>query len=220
MRNLKLGLSVCAMALVAGSGVWISGASPLSAADHFDPPQRSDPAANAAADIATDLADVYLYHTPTSVIVSIDFAGPRPPTEAARYDRNALYTILLSNAGTKIDAEFTFDIRFGQDPTNPAASGIRVAGLPGVAAPLIGPVESTLTTANGIKVFAGLIDDPFNFDAVGLRMTRESGNLMFSNQRNRFAQQNTTAVIIEIPIALIQNGNNRITAWATSARTF
>jgi Domain of unknown function (DUF4331) len=218
VRKLSKFMLTGAVALATGATAWMSGMVPLKAADHFDPPTRTDQSVNANADVNADIADVYMYHTATSLIVSIDFAGPRPPNEPARYDRDVLYTIFLSNAGSKIDPEITIDFRFGQDAANPAASGIRVAGLPGVATPLVGPVESTLTTANGIRVFSGLIDDPFNFDAVGLRLTRESGNLMFSNTRNRFAQMNSTAVVIEIPLALIRNGDNRITAWSTAAR--
>lgn len=218
MRSLSLFAAAGGMVL-AGAAILVStDAGPVTAADHFDPPTRTDQSVNTNADVPADIADLYLYHTPTSVIVSIDFGGPRPTSEAAKYDRDVLYNIFLSNAGSKLDSEFNIEIRFGQDRTNPAASGIRVAGLPGVATPLVGPVETTLTTANGIRVFAGLIDDPFNFDAAGLRMTRESGTLMFSNTRNRFAQMNSTAVIIEIPIALLRNGDNRITSWATAAR--
>lgn len=218
MRSFLTLVGAGTVALITGAALWTSGMSPSTAADHFDPPQRTDQSVNANADVNSDIADVYLYHTATSLILSVDFAGPRPPAEAGRYDRDVLYTIFVSNAGSKLDPEFTIDFRFGQDAANPAASGIRIAGLPGTTAPLIGPVESTLTTPNGIRVFAGLIDDPFNFDAVGLRLTRESGNLMFRNDRNRFAQMNTTAVIIEIPLSLIRNGDNRITTWSTAAR--
>jgi hypothetical protein len=218
MRRLNRILSGSAIAAIGAGGLWFSGVAPISAADHFDPPTRTDQSVNPNADLPADLADLYLYHTATSVIVSIDFAGPRPPNEPARYDRDVLYNIMLSNAGSKVDPEFTLDIRFGQDATNPAASGFRIAGLPGLSAPVVGPVESIVTTSNGIRIFAGLIDDPFNFDPVGLRLTRESGTLMFNNQRNRFAQMNSTAVIIEIPLALIRNGDNRITSWATAAR--
>jgi hypothetical protein len=218
MRLVKSVMLTSALAVCAGGALWMSGLAPTIAADHFDPPTRTDQSVNANADVPADIADLYMYHTPTSVIVSLDFGGPRPTSEAAKYDRDVLYNILLSNAGSKLDPEFNIQFRFGQDPANPAASGVQVTGLPGVSAPLVGPVESTLTTANGIKVFAGLIDDPFNFDAAGLRMTRESGTLMFSNTRNRFGNMNTTAVMIEIPIALLRNGDNRITAWATSGR--
>ena len=218
MRSLRTLFSAGAGIVSAGALLLTSGATPLGAADHFDPPQRTDQAVNPNADVPADIADLYLYHTADSVIVSVDFGGPRPTAEAAKYDRDVLYNIFLSNAGSKIDPEFNIEFRFGQDAANPAASGIRITGLPGVTTPLVGPVETTITTANGIKIFAGLIDDPFNFDAMGLNMTRQSGTLMFSNTRNRFAQQNTTAVIIEIPRALIENGSNRITAWSTAGR--
>lgn len=214
--------ALCGSLVILGLGsAWMTGLTPLAAADHFDPPARVDPAATgagAAADIAADLADNYLFTDANFVYVSVDFGGPSATTLPAFYDRDVLYTINLSNAGSKTDAEFAIDVRFGQDTTKPNAWGVRLSGVPGTTAPIVGPVESTLTDPSGVKVFTGLIDDPFNFDAVGLRDTRNSGTLMFMNTRNRFTGLNTTTVIIAIPKALIQNGTNPITMWTTSAR--
>ena len=212
----------CGALVATGLGsAWFAGLTPLNAADHFDPPARVDPAATgagAAADIAADLADNYLFADANFVYTSVDFGGPSATTLPAFYDRDVLYTISLSNAGSRTDAEFNIEIRFGQDTTKPNAYGVRISGIPGTTAPIMGPVESILTDPSGVRVFAGLIDDPFNFDAVGLRDTRNSGTLMFMNTRNRFAGLNTTTVIIAIPKALIQNGTNPITSWTTSAR--
>jgi hypothetical protein len=215
--NYRKLLAIPALAVAGGALAFLSGPTALTAADHFDPPARVDPAANPQADIAADMADVYLYHTATSLIVSLDFAGPRPANESAFYDRDVDYNILLSNAGSTTDSEFTINFRFGQDPAVPNSNGIRITGIPGTTGAIVGSAE-TIISQQGVRVFAGLIDDPFNFDAVGLRLTRESGTLMFNNQRNRFAQMNTTAVIIEIPLASIRNGTNPISAWATTAR--
>ncbi len=212
----KLFLS-SAIVAAGGSLAWLAGLAPVTAADHFDPPQRVDPTATSTPDLAADIGDLYTYHTATSMIVAFPIAGPRPSGESARYDRDVDYNVFISNAGATTDPEYTINVRFGQDRTNPAASGIRVSGIPGTTAPVIGAVESTLTSGN-VKVFAGLRDDPFNFDVVGFMMTRQTGTLSFDNTRNRFAGMNSTFIVIEFPLSAVQNGTNRITTWATSAR--
>ncbi len=187
------------------------------AADHFDPPTRVDPAVATPPDFAADLADLYVFQTATTLVIAMDFAGPQAANNPAVYDRNILYRIMVSNAGAKTDAEFTIEFQFGQDPTNPNASGIRITGIPGQTAPIIGPAETLLTQGN-IKVMAGLFDDPFNFDVVGFNQTRNTGVLSIRNDRNRFFGLNSTGVVIEIPLTSIQNGSNPIAAWGTTAR--
>ncbi len=204
--------------MAGAGGAWMSGTSQLFAADHFDPPARVDPTVNLTRpDTAADIADLYLFHDAANVYVSVDFGGPSATSLAAFYDRDVVYTVSLSNAGSTTDAEFNIDIRFGRDTTKPNAFGVRIAGVPGTTAPIMGPVE-TILTSGGVRAFAGLIDDPFNFDAVGLRDSRNTGVLSFMNTRNRFAGLNTTTVIIAIPRSAIENGTNRITAWSTAAR--
>jgi hypothetical protein len=207
----------CALALAGGGIAWLSGSAPLAAADHFDPPSRTDATATATPDIGADIADIYLYHTATSLIVSIGFAGPQNANNPAVYDRDVDFNIFLSNAGSTADAEYTINLRFGQDPAVPNSNGIRITGIPGTTGPIVAPVE-TIVSTQGVRVFAGLIDDPFNFDATGFRLTRETGTLMIDKNRNRFFGLNTTAVVIEIPLTSIRNGNNPISAWCTSAR--
>lgn len=214
--TLKLG-ALSALALAGGSLAWLSGATPLAAADHFDPPTRVDATVTATPDIGADIADVYLYHTATSLIVSMGFAGPQNANNPAVYDRDVDFNIMLSNAGSTADPEYTINFRFGQDPAVPNSNGIRITGIPGTTGPIVAPVE-TIVSTQGVKVFAGLIDDPFNFDATGFRLTRETGTLMIDRNRNRFFGLNTTALVIEIPLASIRNGNNPISAWGTSAR--
>lgn len=186
------------------------------AADHLDPPSRTDPAVDPTADRNADIADVYAWHTADSVVIAVTFSGPQPTTLAANYDRNVLYTVNISNAGARTDAEIPIQIRFG-----PGAGanefGVQVTGLPGVTGALVGPVESNLTS-NGVTFRAGLFDDPFFFDLVGFRQTVSTGTLAFNNQRDFFAGQNLTAVVMEIPRNRIENGTTPIDIWATTAR--
>jgi hypothetical protein len=78
-------------------------------------------------------------------------------------------------------------------------------------------VEQTLTR-NGILARAGLYDDPFFFDLQGFRETRSTGTLSFVNTRSFFTGQNDTAMVLQIPRRLVENGSNQINIWVTSAR--
>ena len=71
---------------------------------------------------------------------------------------------------------------------------------------------------DGVRVRAGLFDDPFFFDSAGLRMSRSSGSLMFDRNRNFFGGQNLTAVVMEIPRDRISSGTNPVGVWSTAAR--
>lgn len=184
------------------------------AADHFDPPLRvGTDTSTAGLDIAADIADLYAFHDAANVYLAVGFGGPSATTLPAFYDPDVLYTINVSNAGSRTDTEFPIEIRFGRDGANP---GVEVRNLPGNVI-VQGAVERNLTTANGIVVRAGLFDDPFFFDPQGLRETRATGNLAFNNRRNRFAGLNSTFVVISIPRGLIDRGQP-LDIWTTSAR--
>jgi len=83
-----------------------------------------------------------------------------------------------------------------------------------------GPGEQT-PSKDGVRVYAGLRDDPFFFDSAGLRMSRTTGNLQVSNNINThfFAQKNITTVALEIPRSRFgNNGNAALDIQAVSAR--
>lgn len=187
----------------------------LTGADHLDPPARTNPAVATNADIAADIADVFAWHTDTSVVLALTFAGPQAATMPAVYDRDVLYTINLSNAAPRTTPDLPIEIRFGTG-AGPMDFGVKVSGLPG-GTEISGPVEQDLA-ADGIKVRAGLFDDPFFFDLQGFQETLNTGTLSFDSTRDFFAGQNLTAVVIEIPRNRIANGANPIDVWATTAR--
>ncbi len=200
-----------AIALLALSSV---GYRAIVAADHNDPPARTDASIDPTPDRAADLADVYAFHDATNLVLIVTFAGPHATTLPAAYDPNVLYTIHVSTDGDPRTTEFPIDVRFGFDGSNP---GVQVSGVPGIPGALVGPVETDLQR-NGILVRAGLFDDPFFFDLQGLRETRQTGTLAFNNTRDFFARQNVTAVVIQMPKAELQRGNNNIDVWASTGR--
>ena len=203
-----LTMAVGAAALVPGIG--------LPAADHLDPPTRTDPSQDTTPDRAADIADVYAWHTDDMVNLVMTFAGPQSPSMPATYDPDVLYTINLSNAGDRTDAEIPIRIRFGTRPDS-NQFGVQVRGIPGSGGPIAGPVETNLAK-NGIMIRAGLFDDPFFFDLQGFRDTAATGTLSFDSTRDFFAGQNLTAVVISIPRDRIENGANPVDVWGTTAR--
>jgi len=211
MRKMVYG---CAALLVAATASFIAVDRGVFAADHLDPPARTDPDVDLTPDKAADIADIYTWYTADNLIIAMTFAGPQATTLPATYDRDVLYTLNISNDDNPFTTEFPIDIRFGQDG---AATGVRFAGVPGTTGPIIGPVETDLRQGNVI-VRAELFDDPFFFDLQGFRATRSTGNLSFVNTRNFFAGQNLTAVVLQIPRSAIQNGTNKIRIWGTTAR--
>jgi len=202
------GLALAAAAALFAPGVGII------AADHLDPPSRTDPAVDSTPDRAADIADLYAWHTDNSVIFVLTFSGPQATSQPASYDPNVLYTINVSNTAPRTATDIPIRFRFGTGAMN--QFGIQVAGLPGVTGAIEGPVETTLEK-DGVKVRAGLFDDPFFFDLQGFRETVSTGTLSFRSDRDFFAGQNLTAVVIEIPRDRIDTGA-LVDVWGSTAR--
>lgn len=188
------------------------------AADHLDPPSRTDAAVDTTPDKAADIADVYTWYTSTSLVVAVTFAGPQSKTLPATYDRDVLYTVNISTSQPRSTPEIVINARFGSDPSAPNSKfGVQFSGLPGVTGGTIeGPVETNLTK-DGVTVRAGLVDDPFFFDLQGFRTTQSTGNLAILNTRDFFAGQNDSAIIIEIPRDRL-GGTSAVDIWSTTSR--
>lgn len=195
---------------------------PTIAADHLDPPSRTDIRFDPTIDLPADIADIYTWTTPTHLNMVFTFAGPVPGARGAFYDPNVRYFFHVSNAGRTDDDEFTIMAQFGNGQ---GGSGVKFDGLPGVSGSLITPVERIATAPNGVRVFAGLRSDPFFFDVLGFRATNSSGTLSILNTRDFFRNQNDTTLAIQIPIAIVgrdANGDgrvdNRMDIWVQSFR--
>lgn len=217
-RKTMLALAAVTTAGALGALVLVPGQLALSA-DHVDPPMRTDPTVDSTPDIPADIADIYVFHDATNVYFVYTVGGPAAPTLPAFYDRDVLYQINVSNAAPASSPEFTINFRFGRG-SNPNEWGISVEGVPGVTGNIVGPVEQILSK-DGVRVYAGLRDDPFFFDSVGLRTSRTTGVLQFSNNINThfFAGKNITTVALEIPRSRFGNsGNSALDVWAVSSR--
>jgi hypothetical protein len=189
---------------------------PNRAADHLDPPTRTDPVLDPIPDIPADIADIFAWHSGDTVNVIVTFGGPSNLTEPASYDRDVLYRILISTTAPTETPEVVISVRFGPGK-NPGEWGVRMEGIPGVAGAIEGPVETNLVR-DGVTARAGLFDEPFFFDLQGFRETRSMGRIRFDNKRNFFAERNDTAIVLEIPKDRFAGATTPLGFWTTTAR--
>lgn len=216
MRRVAWYASLAGVALVAGgAGLLIPGAANR-AADHFDPPGRTDPLVDTSPDLPADIADVYVWHANDRINLAVTFAGPVLNTSPAFYDRNVLYRLNISTAAPDDTPEVTIRVRFAPG-TRPNEFGVRFEGVPGVTGMIDGPVETTLTK-DGVQARAGLFDDPFTFDLQGFREIRPTGQVRFNNTRDFFHTQNDTAFVLSLPKSRIAGGTGAIRVWANTGR--
>lgn len=201
---------------IAGSGALMIAGAPNQAADHFDPPGRTDPLVDSTPDLPADIADVYAWHSGDMMNIAVTFAGPNVNTTPAFYDRNVLYRVNISTAAPDDTAEVTIRVRFAPG-TRPNEFGVRFEGVPGVDGTIDGAVETTLVK-DGVQARAGLFDDPFTFDLQGFREIRPSGQIRFNNTRDFFHTQNDTAFVLSIPKNRFGTGTGVIRVWANSGR--
>lgn len=213
--------------LAGTAGLAITSGTYVEAADHLDPPLRTNPGGTPpGTERNADIADIFAWHTGSgttgTVTTVLSFSGPNPAsaTQALACDPGVVYFIHLSN-DADMDDEFTIEGRFGLDDLGNCF--VRITGAPGMAAgdELVVPAEynGTLTVPTGVvRAHAGLHDDAFFFDLQGFRDTVSSGNLSFTNDRDFFALQNTSAIVVEFPLLAIAPTNERFRIWASTNR--
>ena len=163
------------------------------AADHLDSPTvRTDPAA--------DINDVYTFINPNrpKELVLIASVVPLANT-SSRFSDVVRYRFHIDNGipGDETLVTCTF----------PTPGRYSCSGNHGLSAE--GPLDRT-TTSNGMKVFAGLRDDPFFFDLAAFNATRDTLTPAFSDPGINFFQGlNTLNIVLGIQ-------SDRVTANGTA----
>lgn len=174
------------------------------AADHVDAPgTQSSPAA--------DITDFYAWKSGDKIVAVITFAGLKEVGQAATYSSDVVYGIHVDNDGDN-QADEDVWIRFGKNGAG--EWGVQVTGL--AADPVVGPVETVLDGPLGLRVFAGLRDDPFFFDLQGFLQTLDTGTIAFDNTRDGFAMTNVSAIVVELSQDAVAGGGDSIQMWATT----
>jgi hypothetical protein len=214
-QRLRPLLVILPAAAILAAAVMIPGASNR-AADHLDPPTRTDPTIDTIPDIPADIADIFAWYTADKVNVIVTFGGPSSITQPASYDRDMLYKINISTAAPTDTPEIVIRARFGRGQ-GANEWGVRFEGVPGVTGAIEGPVETNLVK-DGVTARAGLFDEPFFFDLQGFRETRSMGTIRFNNQRNFFNGNNDTAIVLSIPRDRFAGASTPLGLWTTTSR--
>lgn len=223
MKRLRIatwaGLGLLTLA-AGGAGLAATVATEVDAADHLDPPARTNPTAGGT-DRNADIADLYAWHRGTgasaSVVAVLSFSGPNMPVadQAIPCDRDVLYSIHVSN-DDDLMPEFTISARFGLDDLDNCF--VQLSGIPGAGAtPIVTRVERT-ATRDGVSAYAGLRDDAFFFDLQGFQQTLTTGTISMTDDREFFAGQNTPALVVEFPLVAVSPGGETLRVWATTSR--
>lgn len=216
MENLRRVIGIVGASATAALVALTVSAAPNRAADHFDPPGRTDPVVDSKPDLPADIADVYAWHSGDNLNLAVTFAGPNVNTAPAFYDRDILYKVNISTEAPDDTPEITIRVRFGKGAM-PNEFGVRFEGVPGVGGTIEGPVETTLVK-DGVQARAGLFDDPFTFDLQGFREIHPTGQVRFNNTRDFFDKQNDTGFVLSIPKSRIGTGTGVIRVWSTTGR--
>lgn len=191
-------------------------------ADHKDSP-------SVEGDAGADITDVYAFRSPTNannLVVALNVNPLTPPSANAttNFASGVDYRIHVDNTGD-LNADATVVVKFnGSDFTVTGLGATPITGkvTPAGSAPMV-------TDAGGIKVFAGLRDDPFFFDLTGFRSFTSAPYTPASGLRpsgqtpaDTFAGTNVSAIVIELPITALTGAANAntgaIKAWTSTAR--
>jgi hypothetical protein len=179
----------------------------VSAADHLDAPKTM-------ANLAADITDVYAWHTDDKKIVAVlDFAGFNESGNEPVLDSTVLYGLHIDNDGDAVaDQDVWF--RFGQN--GKGEWGVQAEGIPGGMPKVSGPLDTPIDAGLGLRVWAGLRDDPFFFDLDGFKTTLMTGTVTFDKDHDTFAGTNVTSIVVEMSTDAVVGAGTTFSIWAST----
>jgi hypothetical protein len=227
-KNRPTWWALLVLGLAGAAGLASTSGTYVEAADHLDPPARTNPAATPpGTDRTADIADVYAWADAGRTTVIMSFGGPNAPAadQGVVCDEDVLYQIHIDTdtMPTEFADDFTIDVRLGEDDLGNCF--YRIEGVPGTATGdvIVGPVGFQ-TDFEEVNAMVGLFDDAFFFDLEGFQAVTTMGSLddgagnpLFVNDRDFFAGQNTPAIVIEFPTAPVSSGDV-VRVWGSTGR--
>lgn len=210
----------------------VAGGAYMYAADHIDAPAVTGPNSTS---LAADITDVYAFQSPSTssnLVFVCNTQGLLSPAASgsAQFANNTMYEINIDNTGDNVeDLVLQCLVQNGKirvyGPVAPAQPG--TSSTVATSAP---SVETNVTTydnsksgtlamgtgSNGVKVFAGLRDDPFFFDLARFKEIIAGTQSSFRNPGvDTFAGTNVMSIIVEVPKSLLGTATT-LNIWAES----
>ncbi len=212
------------LALVAAGGV-------LVAADHDDAPL-------AGGDQAADIADVYAFRSPADanrVVLAMTLSDVLPPGQIqlgrSIFDPRVLYEFNIDNNGDGVEdrviqayvvGNANNQVMHVRGPVVPevlgADSRIVNAGGVTVSTRVSTGASPIVAERQGVRLFAGVRDDPFFFDLgrFSAILAGQAGSFADPGT-DAFAGLNTYAIVLELPVSMIGDPATT-TVWASTSR--
>ena len=184
--------------------------------DHFSGPAvMGDP--------SIDITDFYTFLSPERAgnLVLIMNVFPMATSQSFFSDvvthRFRLRPLMRSNGTiTHGAAEYTIDIRFSDVPEGTSVQKGNVVTSDGREASLV--VGEALDT-DGMRIFTGLISDPFFMDVEATLRTDMLGKLSFGTAVNTVQSRDVLSIVVEIPLAPIVERFDGVTLVGAIAET-
>ena len=183
-------------------------------ADHFSGPAvMGDP--------AIDITDFYAFPSPERPGNLVLIMNVFPLATAQSFFSNVLTHRFrlrpLAWSGKAVTfgtAEYTIDVRFSDVPEGSSSQTADIITSDGREASFdVGaPFEK-----DGMRVFAGLISDPFFMDVEAALRTEMTGKLSFETRVNTVELRDVLSIVAEVPFASIVKLFNRVTLIAAIA---
>ena len=174
----------------------------VSAADHRDAPL-------ATADPTADINDIYAFMNPNdpNELILVNTVVPFANYNS-RFSDAVEYRFNIDNGA----AQFVISCRFADQ-----SNRVSCAGPNGLAAD--GGIERTLV-GSGMRVWAGLRDDPFFFDGPAFNRTRATLAPAFTNPGVNSFTGNTLALVLAVDRSRLDNGgaNPVLKIWGATQR--
>ena len=184
--------------------------------DHFSGPAvMGDP--------SIDITDFYAFVSPERAgnLVLIMDVFPMATSQSFFSDvvthRFRLRPLMRSNGTVKHgDAEYSIDIRFSDVPEGTSVQKGNVVTSDGREASF---VVGEALEKDGMRIFAGLISDPFFMDVEATLRTDISGKLSFGPAENTVQLRDVLSIVVEVPFAAIVERFDGVTLIGAIAET-
>lgn len=203
------------------TAVTVASIGTASGADHGDAPL-------AKANHAEDINDVYAFAgTGDNVVLAMTVNPLTMPGDTPRFDSAGLYQFRIDNNGDAVP-DVTYAVSFGAADSDGSqsievrrAEGTKADALDDTGTKVVsgettvGTGAPVINTKNGVKVFAGLRDDPFFFDLNAFK----AGLAFRTPGNNFFLGLNVSAIVLEVPASdFLANGKTAAGVWAITSK--
>lgn len=199
-----------------------------SASDHREAPRIADQP-------TLDVQDFYSFISPSDpgklvMVMTVNGFALAPPAHTYLFSDHGRYKFHIDNDGDA-KADHAVVLRFSKEQYTTFQSDTQfdaqkffasfsmgpqlLSGMITPGSPVYNrPIAPVIAQAGGVRVFAGLRDDPFFFDVVDSDRVLAGMQPKFASGKDRFAGYNASAIVVEIPLASVYRGRP-LRLWVT-----